>query len=90
MKSQRGRGGVAEGFTASNIAMQDVTFSNVHIQAEAGFKCTNAKEIAFHDVIIDAARGPALSLVNCSDVDTGRLRTLNKNAGMPLIESPKN
>ena len=149
MKSQRGRGGVVEGFTASNIVMQDVreaftittfytgadkptdvfpvnegtpifrdlhfsniaargsksagqitglrempiqdvTFSNVHIQAQTGFKCTNAREIAFHDVIIDTAQGPLLSLVNCSGVDTGGLRTLSKHEGTPLVESPKN
>ena len=122
IKSQRGRGGIVEGITVSNIVMQDVTepftitmfyhgsdtveekhavdegtprfrdilinnvtargaksagqvtglkempiegvtFSNVRIAAEKGFTCTDARNITFFDVKIDAQTGPAM---NCA------------------------
>jgi polygalacturonase len=119
IKSQRGRGGIVEGVTVSNIVMQDViepftitmfyhgpdtveekhpvdegtprfrnilinnvtargaksagqvtglkempiegvTFSNVRIAAEKGFTCTDARNVMFLDVKIDAQKAPAL------------------------------
>jgi len=144
IKSQRGRGGVVEGLTVSNIAMQDVphpftittfymgndtpgqtfpvdegtprfrdfllsnitargakdagsvtglrempveniTFSNVHIQSQTGFTCTNTSQIAFRDVVIDTASGPALALHNASATDTARLSTRTPHEGAPLV-----
>lgn len=146
IKSQRGRGGVVEGVTASNVVMQnvteaftittfymghdkptdvfpvnegtpifrdlhfsnitargsksagqvtglrempieDVTFSNVQIQAQTGMRCTNAKNIAFDDVIVDTDQGPALSIHNSSAIDSSRLRTLKPHDGTPLVEN---
>jgi polygalacturonase len=146
IKSERGRGGVVEGVTVSNIVMQDVpspftittfymghdkpgdlypvdagtprfrdflfsditargakvaggvtglrempvgdmTFTNIHIQAATGFTCTNAQGIAFHDVVIDTDSGPAMNLVNSTDIDTTRLSTQTPHPDMPLVAS---
>lgn len=138
IKSQRGRGGVVEGVTASNIVMQDVksaftittfysggdkpedefkldettprfrdfhfsnitargsetagqitglrelpvediTFSDVHIRAKSGMTCTNARNIAFRGVTIEAANGAGpLTMKNCEKVDTGGLQPASK------------
>lgn len=145
IKSQRGRGGVVEGLSASNIVMQDVphpffittfysggdkpdethpvddgtpryrdflfsnitargakdagsitglrempieniTFSNVHLQAETGFACTNAKDITFLDTVIDTEKGPAVLLKNASAIDTARLQTRRPHADAPLVK----
>jgi polygalacturonase len=125
IKSQRGRGNVVEGVTASNIVMQDVgsaftitnfyhgddgpddnvavnegtprfrdfrfsnitargsttageitglnempieevTFSDVHIQAKSGMKITNAKNIVFRGVTIEAASGATVITKNAA------------------------
>jgi len=146
LKSQRGRGGVVEGVSVSNLVMQDVplpfllttfyaggdrpdelrpvddgtpryrdllfshitargaraageitglrempienvTFSDVHVQAAAGFTVTNARGITFQDVVIDTAQGPALILRNSTDVDTARLRTGAPHDGVPLVQT---
>jgi polygalacturonase len=146
IKSQRGRGGVVEGVSASNIVMQDVphpfvittfysggdkpgelhpvdegtpryrdflfsnitargakdagsitglrempvedvTFSNVHLQAATGFTCTNATAVAFLDTVIDTEKGPALVLRNASEIDTARLRTRTPHADAPLVQT---
>jgi polygalacturonase len=133
VKSQRGRGGVVEGLTVSNVVMQDVasaftitmfyqgsdkpddvfpvnegtprfrdflfsnitargsktagqitglkempveniSFSNVRIQAQTGMKCTDAKDISFLDSAIDAQSGLGWTQTRCTNVDTARLR----------------
>jgi polygalacturonase len=55
------------------MPIENITFSNVKIQAQTGMKCRDAKDIAFLDVTIDAQNGPALSQVNCRNVDAARL-----------------
>jgi polygalacturonase len=145
IKAQRGRGGVVEGISVSNIVMQDVptpftitsfymgrdkpedvypvdegtpvfrdmlfsnitargatnagaitglreqavedlTFSNVHIQAKKGFAITNAKDVVFLDSIIDTASGPAVMLRNAAGIDVTRLRTRAPHQDAPLVQ----
>jgi polygalacturonase len=133
IKSQRGRGNVVEGVTASNIVMQgvrsaftittfymgsdkpedvfpvnegtprfrdfhfsnitargsdtagevtglrempieDITFSEVHIQAKTGMRVTNAKGIDFRDCAIETESGPPVVVKGSSDIDTTRLK----------------
>ncbi|MGA7236789.1 MAG: glycosyl hydrolase family 28 protein [Bryobacteraceae bacterium] len=38
------------------MPVEDITFSNVHVQAETGLTCTNAKDIFFRDVAIDTEK----------------------------------
>jgi len=131
IKSQRGRGGVVEGISVSNLVMDNVrfpiqvttfymgadrpediqpvgdgtpryrgflfsnivatgarsagsitglrempieqiTFSNVHLQAATGFACTNAGKITFLDTVVDTQSGPPLILKNTSQIETTR------------------
>ena len=67
------------------MPVEDITFSNVHVQAETGLTCTNAKDIFFRDVTIDTETGPALTVVNSTGLDTSRLITLRPHPGVPLI-----
>ena len=135
VKTQRGRGGVVEGFNVANIVMQDVasafnitafysgaallhellpvgpgtpvfrdfhfsnitargsksvgqitglrempfedfTFNGVRVQAQTGLKITNAKDVAFQDVVLDVATGEALETADSSAIDTARLRVV--------------
>lgn len=142
LKSQRGRGGVVEGLSVSNIVMQDVplpfvitdfysgrdagahpvdagtprfrdlmfsnitargarqagvitglrempiqdvTFSNVHIQARRGLAITDADGVVFQDCVIDTAKGPALTLERTRAIDYARLRTRVPHPGTPLV-----
>ena len=146
IKSQRGRGGMVEGLSVSNIVMLDVpapftittfytgsdrpgdvhpaddgtpryrdmlfsnitargaksagsitglrempieniTFSNVHLNAATGFTCTNAKGVTFLDCVIDTAKGPALLVKDSADIDTARLKTTAPHDGVPLVQT---
>jgi polygalacturonase len=77
------------------MAAENMTFHNVHIQAQTGFTCTNAKDIAFQDVVIDPDKGPALTMTNCTNIDTARLKsrtakTLVAPAILPASKAPAN
>jgi polygalacturonase len=148
IKSQRGRGGVVEGLSVSNIVMQDVphpftittfymgsdkptdeypvndgtprfrdmlfsnitargakdagsitglrempiediTFTNVHIQSDSAMTCTNAKQIYFKNVVIDTQSGPALVEKACNAIDAAGLWTHTPHDGTPLLSSDK-
>jgi polygalacturonase len=65
-------------------AVENITFNNVQIQAKTGMTCTNAKGIRFLDTIVDPENGPALTLVNSSDIETARFSTRKK--GIELIK----
>jgi polygalacturonase len=56
------------------MPIENISFSNVRIQAQTGMKCTDARDVSFFDVVIAAQTGPALTQVNCKNVDTTRLR----------------
>jgi polygalacturonase len=145
VKSQRGRGGVVEGLSVSNVVMQDVphpftittfymgndkpedvfpvdegtprfrdflfsnisargameagsvtglkemaienlTFTNVHVQAKKGFTCTSAKGLKFQDCVIDTDAGAAMTLRGCENIDTTRLGTQTPHEGTSLVE----
>jgi polygalacturonase len=66
------------------MAAENMTFHNVHIQAQTGFTCTSAKDISFQDVAIDTEIGPALTLTNCANIDAARLKSRTAN---PVVES---
>jgi hypothetical protein len=66
------------------MAAGNITFHNLHIQAQTGFTGTSAKGIAFQDVVIDTEKGPALTMSNCTNIDTARLKPRTAN---PVVES---
>jgi len=146
IKSQRGRGGVVEGLSVSNIVMVDVptpfvittfytgsdqpedvhavdegtpryrdlrfsnitargakvagsitglrempienlTFSNVHLEAQTGFTVTNARGVRFLDTVINTASGPAVILKGAAEIDTARLTTTAAHEDVPLVKT---
>jgi polygalacturonase len=56
------RGAPAAGFILGleEMPVEDVTFSNIRIEADKGFTCSNARNVAFRDVRINTKKGPAL------------------------------
>ena len=82
----RGASGAGSITGLKEQAIENLTFSNVHIQAQKGFTVTNAKNVVFLDSIIDTAKGSALILKNTSGVETARLHTRAPHEGAPLVQ----
>ena len=57
---------------------EDITFSDVHIQAKTGMKGPRAKNIIFRGATIDTEQGPPVMVKGSSDIDTAALKTAGK------------
>ena len=66
--------------------IEDLTFSNIHIDAQTGFRIANAKGVVFLDSVIDTAKGPAVILNNATQIETARLSTRNPHADVPMVQ----
>ena len=69
------------------MPIENLTFSNVHLDAAAGFTCNNARGIVFLDCVINTASGPALQLKNSSDIDFTRLKTTAPHEGVSVVQT---
>jgi polygalacturonase len=68
------------------MPIDNVTFSNINIEAEDGFLIKNAKNIEFHDVVINAVKGPALSGENITNLEIEGVKTCALHENVPVIE----
>lgn len=57
------------------MPIEDITFSDVRIQAKTGMKITSARNIVFRGVTIDTDSGPAVMLKNSTGIDAGKLKS---------------
>jgi hypothetical protein len=67
--------------------IENITFSNLHIEAQKTFGITNASGIVFLDSVIDTAKGPALTLKNTTGIEYERLRTRAPHKDTPLVQT---
>jgi len=65
---------------------ENVTFTDINIDAETGFQCKDAQGIAFHDVTIDTQKGPALTCVNTRNLEIDGFRTGKPHADAAVID----
>ncbi len=82
------RGAPAAGFLLGleEMPVEDVTFSNVRIEAEKGLSCSNAKNIAFHDVRINTQKDPALLCEKVEALVLDGLGTLNPHKDSAVVD----
>jgi polygalacturonase len=69
------------------MPIENLTFSNVHIQAAQGFSCTNANRVTFLDCVIDTSKGSALRTSHSTEIDASRLKTTTPHDGVALVEN---
>lgn len=68
------------------LPIEDLTFSNVHLEAQTGFTIANATGVTFLDCTIDTAKGPALLLTHATNIERARLSTHAAHDGTPLVQ----
>lgn len=68
------------------MPVDNVTFNDLAIEAEKGFACSNAKNVAFRDVRINTKKGPALIGENLQDLEVEGLCTLTPHEDSATID----
>ncbi len=82
------RGAPAAGYVLGldEMPVQDVTFSNITIDAEKGFSCSNAKHLVFRDVRINTSKGPILLCEKVEALEIEGLRTLVPRTDSAVVD----
>ncbi len=68
------------------MPVENVTFSNIAIDAEKGFSCSNAKNLAFHDVRINTQKGPALICEKVAVLEIDGIQTLAPHKDAAVVD----
>jgi polygalacturonase len=82
------RGAPAAGYILGldEMPVENVTFSNISIDAEKGFSCSNAKHLAFHNVRIDTKNGPALLCEKVEALEIDGVQTLAPHKDSAVVD----
>jgi hypothetical protein len=82
------RGAPAAGYILGldEMPVENVTFSNLSIDADQGFTCSNAKDLAFRAVRIDTRKGPALLCAKVAGLEIDGIRMLTPHRDSAVVE----
>jgi polygalacturonase len=82
------KGGPAAGFMLGlpEMPIEDVTFTDVHIEADAGLSCSEARNIVFNNVRINTKKGPALIGENITGLELGGFKTLAPHEDTAVVD----
>ena len=69
----------------AEMPIENITFSNLNIQAKTGFTIKEAKNIEFHNVQINTASGPAIIAENVNNMEIEGVKTYTPQPGTPVI-----
>jgi polygalacturonase len=67
------------------MPIENITFSNMNIQAKTGFTIKEAKNIEFHNVQINTASGPGIIAENVNNLEIEGVKTYSPQPGTPVI-----
>jgi polygalacturonase len=70
----------------AEMPIENVTFSNINIDAKQGFTVKEARNIAFHNVQVNPQMGPAVRAENVQQLRLDGLRSTMPSATTPLVE----
>ncbi|MBO0356653.1 glycoside hydrolase family 28 protein [Hymenobacter sp. BT186] len=70
----------------AEMPIENVTFSNLNIDAKQGFTVKEARNIAFHNVQVNPQIGPAVRAENVQQLRLDGLRSTMPTATTPLVE----
>lgn len=66
--------------------VENVTFTDINIDADTGFECKDAQGITFDRVTINTKKGPALKCIDTSDLEINGVRTATPHEDAPVID----
>ncbi len=68
------------------MPVENITFSNINMQAGEGFTASVAAGVQFHNVDFAVAKGPSFAFTDCRDVVLDNVRSATPIAGQAVVE----
>lgn len=70
----------------TEMPLEGISFTDVQLEAETGFKITDAKDVSFHNVTVNTEKGAALLADKAAGVELDGFKTLKPHAKTPVVE----
>ena len=67
------------------LHMENITLSNINIEAKKGFELRNVKNIKFSDIVVNTENVPALSADNVTNIEISGVGTLAPHKNSPIV-----
>ena len=67
------------------MPIENVTFSDIQLEAKTGFALKDAKGIEFHNVTVNTDSGPVLTASTTDGLELNGVKTAKPHAGTPVI-----
>jgi len=67
------------------MAVQDISFNDIYLEAETGFVIKQAKNIALHNVFLHVRQGSAIQTENVDGLELDAISSGIPVAGVPVI-----
>ncbi|MDR2384579.1 MAG: glycoside hydrolase family 28 protein [Tannerella sp.] len=71
------------------MPVENISFSNINIVAQNGFKAETATNIRFHNIDFAVENGPSLLIANCKNIVLDNMRTKSPLKNQAIIELDK-
>ncbi|GHT38065.1 polygalacturonase [Bacteroidia bacterium] len=73
----------------AEMPIENISFSNINMEAQTGFTAETAKNIRFHNVDFAVTQGASLAMKNCQDIVLDNVRTKAPLPSQAVIELEK-
>ena len=70
----------------TEMPLEGISFTDVQLDVETGFKITDAKEVSFHHVTVNTEKGPALLADKTAALELDGFKTLKPLAKTPVVD----
>ncbi|MBC7723044.1 MAG: glycoside hydrolase family 28 protein [Pedobacter sp.] len=67
------------------MPIENITFTDIDVDAENGFTIQNAKGIAFHNVQVNATKGFAFKIMDASNIELDNVKSTKPLPAVPVI-----
>lgn len=67
------------------MPMEQITFTNLNIEAKEGFDIKNVRHIKFSDVIVNTEKGPSLIAKNITDLELSGFGSIKPHQQSPVV-----
>jgi hypothetical protein len=70
----------------AEMPLEDISFSDIRLNATTGLNILDAKNISLHNVILNVARGPAIMADRVAGLELDSVRAMQGSGNAPLAE----
>jgi polygalacturonase len=70
----------------TEMPIENITFNDIQLDTDRGFAITDGKNIALHNVTVNARQGPVVRATRTSNLELDGIKTLKPLANVPTFE----